>query len=77
MPMVKDAHQTTTGNVVVRDEEGNAWVLRRDRLDTSITRNEQLTEAIKLFTKGALMAFERYDEARHGSLGGGVICLCR
>jgi len=77
MHTVKDAHQTTTGNVVVRDEEDNEWALKRNWLDTSITRNEQLTEAIKLFTKSTIIAFEKYDEGRHGLLGGGVICLCR
>ena len=75
MPMVKDAHQTTTGNVVVKDEEGGAWVLRRDWQNTSMTRNEQLAEAVNLFSKGTVIAFERYDEARHGSLiGAGIIC---
>ena len=78
MLAVKDAHQTTTGNVVVTDEKDNAWTLKRDWLGTSMTRNEQLAEAISLFTKGTLMAFEGYDEDRHGSLlGGGIICLSR
>lgn len=75
MLVVKDAHQTTTGNVVVRDERGNLWVLKRDWLNTSMARNEKLDKAIKLFTGGTLIAFERYDEARHGLLGGGIICL--
>jgi uncharacterized protein (DUF1786 family) len=39
----------------------------------SMTRNEKLEEAIKLFTEGTLTAFERYNEARHGVLGGGII----
>jgi len=77
MLAVKDAHQTTTGNVVVRDEEGNAWVLRKDWLNSSMTRNEQLAEAISLFTKGTRMAFEKYYTDRHGLLGGGIICLSR
>ena len=75
MLAVKDAHQTTTGNVVVRDKENNSWVLRRDWLDTSISRNEQLQKAISLFAKGTRMAFEMYDEDLHGMLlGGGIIC---
>lgn len=77
MHTVKDAHQTTTGNVVVRDEEGNKWVLKRDWLDTSMTRDEQLTKAIRLFIRDTLIAFEEYDEDRHGLLGGGIICLSR
>ena len=75
MLAVKEAHQTTTGNVVVIDEKGKLWVLRRDYLNASMTRNEKLREAIKLFTGGNLTAFERYDEAHHGVLGGGIICL--
>ena len=78
MPAARDAHQTTTGDVVVKDEEGDAWVLRKDWQNTSMTRNEQLSRAINLFNKGTVIAFERYDEARHGSLlGAGIICLCR
>ena len=77
MQAVRDAYQTTTGNVVVRDKAGKAWVLTKDRLDTSMTRNEQLSEAINLFTRGVLVAFEEYDEERHGTLGGGIICLSR
>jgi len=73
MLAVKEAHQTTTGNVAVIDEKGNLWVLKRDYLNASMTRNEKLEEAIKLFTEGTLTAFERYDEARHGVLGGGII----
>jgi len=75
MLVAKDAHQTTKGNVVVRDEEGNAWVLKRDWLDISMTRNEQLGEAINLFTKGTMIAFEKYNKDRHGLLGGGIICF--
>lgn len=75
MLAAKAAHQTTTGNVVVRDEEGNAWVLKRDWLDTSMTRNEQLGEAINLFTEGTMIAFETYDGDRHGMLGGGIVCF--
>jgi len=75
MLAVKEAHQTTTGNIVVIDKEGNLWVLKRDWLNASMTRNEKLNKAIKLFTEGALIAFERYDETRHGVLGGGIICL--
>jgi len=77
MLAVKDAHQTTTGNVVVRDEAGNAWVLKKDWLNASMTRNEQLEEAINLFIKGTPIAFERYDKDRHGLLGGGIICFSR
>jgi hypothetical protein len=73
MLAVKEAHQTTTGNAAVIDEKGNLWVLKRDYLNASMTRNEKLEEAIKLFTEGAMTAFERYDEARHGGLGGGII----
>jgi hypothetical protein len=73
MLAVKEAHQTTTGNAAVIDEKGNLWVLKRDYLNASMTRNEKLEEAIKLFTEGTLTAFERYDEARHGVLGGGII----
>jgi hypothetical protein len=73
VPAVKEAHQTTTGNVAVIDEKGNLWVLKRDYLNASMTRNEKLGEAIKLFTGGTLTAFERYDEVRHGALGGGII----
>ena len=73
MLAVKEAHQTTTGNVVVIDEKGNLWVLKRDYLNASMTRNEKLGEAINLFTGGTLTAFETYDEARHGVLGGGII----
>ena len=76
MLAAKDAHQTTTGNIVVRDEAGNAWVLKRDWLDTSMTRDEQLTKAIRLFIRDTLIAFEKYDEDRDGILGGGIICLC-
>lgn len=75
MLAVKEAHQTTTGNVAVIDEKGNLWVLKRDYLNTSMTRNEQLDRAIKLFTGGTLTAFERYDRDRHGILGGGIVCL--
>jgi hypothetical protein len=77
MLAVKEAHQTTKGNVALIDEKGNLWVLRRDYLNVSMTRNEQLEEAIKLFTGGTLIAFERYDKSRHGVLGGGIICLSR
>jgi hypothetical protein len=73
MLAVKEAHQTTTGNVAVIDEKGNLWVLKRDYLNASMTRNERLEKAIKLFTGGTLIAFERYHEARHGVLGGGII----
>jgi hypothetical protein len=73
MPAAKEAHQTTTGNVAVIDEKGKLWVLKRDYLNASMTRNEKLEEAIKLFTEGTLTAFERYNEARHGVLGGGII----
>jgi hypothetical protein len=73
MLAIKEAHQTTTGNAAVIDEKGNLWVLKRDYLNASMTRNEKLEEAIKLFTEGTLTAFERYDEARHGVLGGGII----
>jgi hypothetical protein len=75
MYKAKDAHQTTKGNIVVRDDEGNSWVLKRKWLDTSTTRNKRLTVAIKIFTKGTPTAFEKYDEERHGSLGGGIICF--
>jgi hypothetical protein len=75
MLAVKEAHQTTTGNVAVMDDRGNLWVLKRDWLNASMTRNEKLKEAIKLFTEGALTAFEKYDKDRHGVLGGGIICL--
>jgi hypothetical protein len=73
MLAVREAHQTTTGNAVVMDEKGNLWVLKRDWLNASMTRNEKLGKAIKLFTEGTLTAFERYDEVRHGMLGGGII----
>ena len=75
MLAVKEAHQTTTGNVAVIDKKGNLWVLKRDWLNVSMTRNEKLEEAIKLFAAGTMIAFEKYDETRHGVLGGGVICL--
>ena len=75
MLAVKEAHQTTTGNIVVIDKKGNLWVLKREWLNASMTRNEELNKAIKLFTRGTLIAFERYDETRHGVLGGGIICL--
>ena len=77
MLAVRDAYQTAKGNVVVRDKKGKAWVLSRDWFDTSMTRNEQLSEAINLFIRGTLVAFEEYDEERHGPLGGGIICLSR
>ena len=72
---VKEARQTTKGNVAVMDAKGNLWVLKRDYLNASKTRNEQLEEAIKLFAEDTMIAFERYDEERHGMLGGGIICL--
>jgi hypothetical protein len=75
MLSVKGARQTTAGNVVVIDEKGNRWVLKRDWLNVSMTRNEKLDIAIKLFTEDNLTAFERYDEVRNGVLGGGIICL--
>ena len=73
MLAVKEAHQTTTGNVALIDAKGNLWVLKRDWLNASMTRNEKFGRAIKLFTEGTLTAFERYDETRHGMLGGGII----
>ena len=75
MLAVKEAHQTTTGNIVVIDKKGNLWMLKRDWLNASMTRNEKLNKAIKLFAEGTMIAFERYDEACHGVLGGGIICL--
>jgi len=75
MLAVKEAHQTTTGNIAVIDKKDNLWVLKRDWLNASMTRNEKLNKAIKLFIGGTLIAFERYDKTRHGVLGGGIICL--
>ena len=75
MLVVKEAHQTTTGNVAVIDEKDNLWVLKRDYLNASVTRNKRLEKAIKLFTRDTMIAFEKYDEARHGVLGGGIKCL--
>ena len=68
MPAVKDAYRTTRGNVAVRDEKGNVWVLEKGQLSTSMSRDEQLEKAIDLFVKGTMDAFERYSERRHGLL---------
>jgi len=75
MVAVKSAYQTTTGDVAVRDGKGVIWVLKKDWLNASVSRNEQLQKAINLFIGGTLIAFERYDKDRHGVLGGGIICL--
>jgi len=68
MLAVKDAYQTTTGNIAVRDEKGNVWVLEKDRLGASMSCDEQLEKAVDLFVKGTMDAFERYNERRHGLL---------
>jgi len=75
MVAVKSAYQTTTGDMAVRDGKGVIWVLKKNWLNASVSRNEQLQKAINLFTEGTLTAFERYDKDRHGVLGGGIICL--
>ena len=68
MPKVKDAYQTTTGNVAVRDEKGNVWVLKRNWLNASVSGDEKLEKAIELFIEGTIIAFEEYNRDRHGLL---------
>jgi len=69
MPRVRDAYQTTTGAIAVRDDEKfSLWILKEEWLDDSMTVEEQFDTAIELFSDGMMEAFEKYDANHHGLL---------
>jgi hypothetical protein len=68
MAAIKDAYETTTSHVAIRDEDGNVWALKQAFLDDSMSHNQKLERAIDLFKQDNFTAFEKYNDKIHGLL---------
>ncbi len=75
MAVIKDAYETTTGCVAVREEDGSVWVLKQTYLDGSMSHNQKLERAIDLFKKDKRDAFEKYSGKLHGLLHVQLKCI--
>ena len=49
--------------------------LKAANIEIFVGVNGTVRKAINLFTKGTMIAFEKYNKDRHGLLGGGIVCF--